>query len=347
MNSGYHETGGEDGALWSILMRKISLVLLLMLVFPVFSGMNCQGTNITSQPVEDPTGDPAADPVPIDPNFFISSMGVNDALDRLIINGTFGPEQGVVTCNGITLNIVSWGPSAVVIQQIICDLPREAYGNVQVQVGNRYTNIVQLTKWELKIASKTHVPVSLTSGSSGEHNYDIYTNFIIRACLNNPMGTALPFSKGASISHASTGEFDAHGTITNPGNPNIIPPQPEEKITLSRGPYPLTIVYPGYSTDVKFHATPLGCSAVRGSGGGIAMHYKVFGTYIWTRTYGTSVTISEPQTGYETNAYFSNSDVNFFFDGGFNIVAGSVRALGDPNSTLEWQSAQPSAPPVD
>jgi len=327
------------------LMTRISLVVLLMAGLPVLSGMNCQGTNTTSQPTSNPTGDPNANPSAIDRNFFISSMGVNDALDRLIVNGTFGPDQGVVMCNGITLNIVSWGPSAVVTQQIICDLPREAFGNVQVQVGNRYTNVVQLTKWELKIASKTHVPVSPTSGSSGEHNYDIYTNFIIRACLNNPMETAEPFSKNGSISRASTGVFDAHGTITNPGNPAT--GQPEEKFALSKGPYPLTIVYPGDSTDVKFRATPLGCSVVRGSGGGIALHYKVFGTYISTRTYGTSVTISEPQTGYETNAYFSNSDVNFFFDGGYNIVAGSVTDLSNANSKLEWQSAAASAPPVD
>lgn len=320
-------------------MKRSLQFLMLMLVLPMLAGMDCQGTTPTSQP----TGDPVGDPAPIDRNFFISSMGVNGALDQLIINGTFGAEQGVVMCNGITLDIVSWGPSAVVIQQIICDLPREAFGNVQVQLGNRYTNVVQLTKWELKIASKTRVPVNPNSGSSGEHNYDIYTNFIIRACLNNPLGMAEPFAQNAYISRASTGVFDASGTITNPGSAG----QPDEVLTNSKGPYELTVVYPGDPTDVKFSATQLGCSAVRGSGGGIALRYKVYGTYISTRTFGGSVIISEPQTGYESNAYFADSGVNFFFDGGYNIVAGSVPALGDPNSTLEWQSAAASAPPVD
>lgn len=327
-------------------MKRFVQLAVLVIVLPHLAGMNCQGTTPTSQPASNPTGDPAGDPSPIDRSFFISSMGVIDALDRLIINGTFGPEQGVVMCNGITLNIVSWGENRPVTQQIICDLPRESFGNVQVQVGNRYTNVVQLTKWELKIASKTHVPVNPNSGSSGEHNYDIYTNFIIRACLNNPMGMAEPFSQSASVSRASTGEFDAHGTITNPGNPNTVPPQPEEKFTLSKGPYELTIIYPGDSTDVKFRATPLGCSAVRGSGGGIALSYTVHGTYISTRTFGGDVTISEPDTGYATNAYFpSGGNVQFFFDGGFNVVSGS--AMNNPNSTLEWQSAPASAPPVD
>lgn len=318
-------------------MKRISLAVLLMLALPVFSGMNCQGTT-TTQPVCEQNCDP-----PPNSGLVIKAVAADGAKDELLINGEFGAQQGSVMINGTTLTVKSWGTPGP-IQQIICDLPREAYGNVQVQVGTGFSNIAQLTKWELTLVSKTRIVAS--PPSTGEHNIEFTNKFIIRSCLNNLLGASGNFGAFASISRASTGDLNAFGTITNPPAGGHTA---QQSITYSKLPLTFKIVYPGDMVDPatdRFSASNFVCGATRGSGGGLKLLYSVAGFYQVTDSYSPSP--GEHGTGYATNTYFDTSEpVLFFFDGNFNIVAGSMVAKNDPNSTLEWQQAGAQSPPTN
>ena len=318
-------------------MKRISLAVLLILALPLFSGMNCQGTT-TTQPVCEQNCDP-----PPNSGLVIKAVAADAMKDELLINGEFGAQQGSVMINGTTLTVKSWGTPGP-IQQIICDLPREAYGNVQVQVGTGFSNIAQLTKWELTLVSKTRIVAS--PPSTGEHNIEFTNKFIIRSCLNNLLGASGNFGAFASVSRASTGDLNAFGTITNPASGG----NPAQSITYSKLPLTFNVVYPGDNIDPaddRFSARNFVCGATRGSGGGIKLLFSVAGYYQVTDSIGNP-SVGERATGYATNTYFDTSQpVLFFFDGGFNIVGGSVPAKNDPNSTLEWQVAGAQSPPLN
>lgn len=319
-------------------MKRCLPMLFLLFAAVAQSGMTCMGTG--GPPDDDPNNDP-----PPGGSLIIKSVAADAVKDELLINGEFGDEEGLVSLNGTTLTVKSW-PAAGPLQQIVCDLPREAHGNVQVQVGSEFSNVAQLTKWELTLVSKTRIFAS--APSSGQHNIDITATFIIRSCLNNLLDSNEPFGAFASVSRASTAVFDASGTINNPGTGG----NPNQHITLSKQePQQFLIVYPGDTVgqdEDRFSARNFVCGATRGSGGGIKLLFSIAGFYKVTDQVGMDVNVGEHATGYATNTYFDTSQpILFFFDEGFNIVGGSVAAMSDPNSTLEWQLSSPESPPQD
>lgn len=291
---------------------------------------------------EPPDGDPDDEPPTPDKSLIIKSVAADAAKDQLLISGEFGAEQGIVTISGATLTVVSWGTPGP-LQQIVCNLPREAFGNVQVQIGTRFSNIAQLTRWDLTLVSKTRTVAA--PPSSGERNIEFTNTFIIRSCLNNLLGATGNFGSFASVSRASTGDLNAFGTITNPPSGG----NPAQSLTFSKLPLTFNIVYPGDSIDPagdRFSARNFVCGATRGIGGGIKLLYSVAGFYQITDSIGPSV--GEQATGYATNTYFDTSaPVLFFFDGGFNIIGGNMPGRSDPTTTLEWEQAGAQAPPVD
>lgn len=321
-------------------MKRIALMLACLSAIAVLGGSSCQGT------MGPPGGPPGGGP-PNNSSLVIKSVAADAVKDQLLISGEFGDQPGTVMIGGVTLNVVSWGTPGPV-QQIVCDLPREASGNVQVQVGTEFSNVAQLSKWELTLVSKTDIP-AMSANSTGAHHITITSKFIVRACLNNLLGATGNFGVFASVSRASTGDFDASGTITNQATQSV----PQQSFTLSKQlPQTFLIVYPGDSIDPdadRFSARNFVCYATRGSGGGIKLLFSIAGFYHVTENLGGNITEGEHATGYATNTYFDTSmPVLFPFEGGgFTIASGKVTAKNDPNSTLEWNSAAPSSPPVD
>src|SRR5262245_16090006 len=120
-------------------MRRIFCLPTLPLAI-VIAGANCEGTPPPAPQIilQALVGDPA-----------IKSVEVLDSEDHLVLTGVFGEYVGIVRVGGTRLNIDSWATVSSGSQQIICGLPRELHGNVQVEVDGRISNIVQLTKWEL------------------------------------------------------------------------------------------------------------------------------------------------------------------------------------------------------
>lgn len=279
-------------------------------------------------------------------SLLINAATADAVKDELILSGEFGDPTGVVTLNGVTLDVVSWGPAAPKPQQIVCALPRHLHGDIVVQNGQRFSNTVQLTRWDLHMESHTLID---DPGAPGQFNIDISVDLTIRACINNLLphsGTG--FSVLAGVSRDSTAMIEASGTETSP------PPTGHTSFSVTAAtfqPQMFRIVYPGDVTDPDVDLFTIdGISSYANvedaGGGGLKLLFTLAGVYNQIQTLDGASTTSPKPTGFGMNTYFDTSLMNqLTFDANFNIVAGSMTAMNNPSSTLMWSGAAAQSPP--
>lgn len=277
----------------------------------------------------------------------IRSLAPTSDGDQLYITGVFGNQPGIVHLAGTTLNIVSWQLFGGDVQQVICDLPEDLFGDVQVQVGSRFSNVAQLSKFEIDLVSETMIPA--VPPSTGMHNIKISAHFVIRACLNDLLDSGTFTALGA-VSRGSTADIDASGTITN--NPPPATYTSHEIVFFKQMPQNFRVVFPGdaFDPDVdRFLISVTSCNLRRGAGGGLYMQFTVSGWHGINQLLDGNSDIGQRATELAANQYFNTAaPVLFpFSGGGFNIADGQADAIDDPLfSKLMW-SGSVSAPPED
>jgi hypothetical protein len=87
----------------------------------------------------------------------IQQVDVSEYKGRLILKGKFGSDNPVnahfVSVGGNDLTIIKWEK-----ERIECELPLDAYGDVQVRVGIRKSNVRQLTRWDFDMTYLMKIP---------------------------------------------------------------------------------------------------------------------------------------------------------------------------------------------
>ena len=133
--------------------------------------------------------------------------------DELHVTGTFGTVKGVVKLGTGNLKIKSWAPD-----EVICELPRDGTGDVQVQVGKtgstQKSNIVQLTSWR--------GAMTLTNTGAGSLKMVVHVNLHFREDVvgerSEPHGEV--FEADGAFQHAldSSGDYEFSGKFVSPAD---------------------------------------------------------------------------------------------------------------------------------
>lgn len=283
---------------------------------------------------------------------------VDEINGRLTLKGAFGENRGRVVVSevaavggrlaGGTLNIRTWSP-----MQIECDLPlmgAGSRGHVQVQVGNRHSNIVQLTEWRISFHYRSTTAAAAPCGGSWMRSMDVTLHF--RACVNALRSQAHQdtsdqlITKMLRSAHDSTATADGFGTINCPGIPMVTGPTTD--VLTRTGPEGLVLL------DVAPVAPPsfITFNRIDVQGPRREILVRIIGvTQNLTRTLtddfgmhesGAGVTFDSGDFG--PSRTMSNV-VALPLDANYNVTADSRNSVREDNATMSWDAAAAAFPP--
>lgn len=281
----------------------------------------------------------------------IRNVIVDGAKKKIILYGRFGYKQGRVNLGGQDLSIKSWevDTSGSGQMKIVCDLPDDAFGDLNVFVDNRRSNTYQITQWEIKLTAKDTL---IDPNAQGQINLTIQVTLKIRGCLNDwrdkphqdpvKLGTI-----ATALSPKSTGHISASGFQEVPpnqfGNGRV-------KITARTvDPQNWIVVNQlGDGDEDDFQIESVSYVQAGNLGPGLKLHLEAAGYWEYEQDDDVNgqTCCSQRPTGLFTNAYFDTGlPVQLPMDGNFNIQAGMAPALNGGTATLEWESAAAQSPP--
>ncbi|MBI4911550.1 MAG: hypothetical protein HY823_02330 [Acidobacteria bacterium] len=168
----------------------------------------------------------------------IRLLVVDEWARELKLLGYFGENPGKVTVDGNEVAVKSWAPD-----EVLCDLPDQASGDVQVKVRELKSNLRQLSEWRVPL-HYTWNNFGDLAGLKFDGSATIRYRLDVGAFRRKPGGALVYPQRGTMPTR------DSSLPVTGSGSAHVGPPTEDCTVTLSgSGAFPTHNPNPGSTPD--------------------------------------------------------------------------------------------------